>query len=123
MTPSTSCWARRPPAHRPPPRQADTQPAPPSFWTPSSHLSKLSRRVSRERQYNIHPAPRPPDRHHLEMTDNEPHTHAWGTQPEMFGPRHEHRLGIIMAEVRKLPDAARVLDAAVGLGQLAGRMQ
>ena len=57
------------------------------------------------------------------MTDNAPHTHAWGTQPEMFGPRHEHRLGIIMAEVRKLGARVRVLDAAVGLGQLAGRMR
>ena len=57
------------------------------------------------------------------MTDTTPHTHAWGTQPEMFGPRHEHRLGIIMAEVRKLPAGVRVLDAAIGLGQLAGRMR
>jgi SAM-dependent methyltransferase len=51
------------------------------------------------------------------------HTHAWGTQPEMFGPRHEHRLGIIMAEVRGLPPGVRVLDAAIGLGQLAGRVR
>jgi SAM-dependent methyltransferase len=51
-----------------------------------------------------------------------PQTHAWGTQPEMFGPRHEYRLGIIMREVGKLPRHARVLDAAVGLGQLAARM-
>src|SRR5437764_4167915 len=50
-------------------------------------------------------------------------THAWGTQPEMFGPRHEYRLGIILREVEKLPRGARMLDAAVGLGQLAGRMQ
>jgi len=49
-------------------------------------------------------------------------THAWGTQPEMFGPRHEYRLGIILREVAKLPRGARVLDAAVGLGQLATRM-
>src|SRR5437867_7138200 len=41
----------------------------------------------------------------------------------MFGPRHEHRLGIIMAEVRKPPAGVRVLDAAVGLGQLAGRVR
>jgi SAM-dependent methyltransferase len=41
----------------------------------------------------------------------------------MFGPRHEYRLGIIIREVEKLPRGARVLDAAVGLGQLAGRMQ
>jgi len=53
----------------------------------------------------------------------EPTTHAWGTQPEMFGPRHEHRLGMIVREVEKLPRGARMLDGAVGLGQLAVRMQ
>lgn len=52
-----------------------------------------------------------------------PTTHAWGTQPEMFGPRHEHRLGMIVREVETLPPGARVLDGAVGLGQLATRMQ
>lgn len=52
-----------------------------------------------------------------------PTTHAWGTQPEMFGPRHEHRLGMIVREVGKFPRGARVLDGAVGLGQLAVRMQ
>jgi len=51
------------------------------------------------------------------------HTHQWGSQPEMFGPRHEHRLSIILAETKKLPLNARVLDAAVGLGQLARRLQ
>ncbi|MBV9496080.1 MAG: class I SAM-dependent methyltransferase [Acidobacteria bacterium] len=50
-------------------------------------------------------------------------THAWGTQPEMFGPRHEHRLGMIVREVERLPHNARILDGAVGLGQLAVRMQ
>ncbi|HKR62935.1 MAG TPA: class I SAM-dependent methyltransferase [Thermoanaerobaculia bacterium] len=50
-------------------------------------------------------------------------THAWGTQPEMFGPRHEHRLAMIVREVERLPRPARILDGAVGLGQLAGRMQ
>ena len=50
-------------------------------------------------------------------------THPWGTQPEMFGPRHEHRLGMIVRQVERLPRGARVLDGAVGLGQLAGRMQ
>jgi SAM-dependent methyltransferase len=50
-------------------------------------------------------------------------THAWGTQPEMFGPRHEHRLGMIVREVERLPRGSRILDGAVGLGQLAGRMQ
>ncbi len=40
----------------------------------------------------------------------------------MFGPRHEHRLGLILREVQALPRRARLLDAAVGLGQLADRM-
>ena len=40
----------------------------------------------------------------------------------MFGPRHEHRLAMIVREVRGLPSGARILDAAVGLGQLATRM-
>lgn len=52
-----------------------------------------------------------------------PSTHAWGTQPEMFGPRHEHRLGMIVRQVERLPRGARILDGAIGLGQLAGRMQ
>src|SRR5215212_8565229 len=43
------------------------------------------------------------------------HTHAWGTQPEMFGPRHEYRLGMILREVNRLPPGARFLDGAVGL--------
>ena len=55
------------------------------------------------------------------MTDTS--THAWGTQPEMFGPRHEHRLAMILREVERLPRGGRVLDGAVGLGQLAVRMQ
>jgi SAM-dependent methyltransferase len=50
-------------------------------------------------------------------------THAWGTQAEMFGPRHEHRLAMIVREVDRLPKNTRILDGAVGLGQLAGRMQ
>lgn len=41
----------------------------------------------------------------------------------MFGPRHEHRLGMIVREVERLPANARILDGAVGLGQLAVRMQ
>lgn len=52
-----------------------------------------------------------------------PATHAWGTQPEMFGPRHEYRLGLILREAAALPHGGRVLDGAVGLGQLALRMQ
>ena len=50
-------------------------------------------------------------------------THAWGTQPEMFGPRHEHRLAMILREVDRLPAGGRVLDGAVGLGQLAVRIE
>jgi SAM-dependent methyltransferase len=50
-------------------------------------------------------------------------THQWGTQPEMFGPRHEHRLSMILREVGRLPKGTRILDGAVGLGQLAVRMQ
>lgn len=41
----------------------------------------------------------------------------------MFGPRHEHRLGMILRETAKLARGARVLDGAVGLGQLAARMK
>lgn len=51
------------------------------------------------------------------------HTHAWGTQPEMFGPRHEHRLRMILRETARAQRNALVLDAAVGLGQLASRMR
>ena len=50
-------------------------------------------------------------------------THAWGTQPEMFGPRHEHRLSMIVREVARLPRGGRILDGAVGLGQLAGKLR
>jgi len=50
-------------------------------------------------------------------------THKWGTQPEFFGPRHEHRLAMIVREIERLPRGARVLDGAVGLGTLARRMQ
>lgn len=49
-------------------------------------------------------------------------THSWGTQPEMFGPRHQHRLGRMLAALAPLPRGARVLDAACGLGQLAQRL-
>ncbi|HVR43097.1 MAG TPA: class I SAM-dependent methyltransferase [Thermoanaerobaculia bacterium] len=57
------------------------------------------------------------------MSSPQEGTHAWGTQPEMFGPRHEHRLALILRETAKLPPGARVLEAAVGLGQLAARMR
>ncbi len=51
------------------------------------------------------------------------HTHTWGSQPEMFGPRHEYRLAMFTRETAKLPSGSRVLDAAIGLGQLAGRVE
>jgi SAM-dependent methyltransferase len=51
------------------------------------------------------------------------HTHAWGTQPEMFGPRHEHRLELFLQETSRLDPNSRILDAAAGLGQLAVRLR
>ena len=51
------------------------------------------------------------------------HTHTWGSQPEMFGPRHEYRLGLFTRETAGLTRGSRVLDAAVGLGQLAERLR
>ena len=57
------------------------------------------------------------------MLTVETKTHQWGTQAEMFGPRHEHRLAMILRETARFPARARVLDAAVGLGQLAARMK
>lgn len=53
----------------------------------------------------------------------EARTHEWGTQPEMFGPRHEHRLQMFTKETEKLAERSKVLDAAVGLGQLASRLK
>lgn len=41
----------------------------------------------------------------------------------MFGPRHLHRVGLILSALRSIPSNSRVLDAACGLGQLASRMQ
>ncbi|MBI2212741.1 MAG: class I SAM-dependent methyltransferase [Acidobacteria bacterium] len=49
-------------------------------------------------------------------------THRWGSQPEMFGPRHEHRLAMFTHETAKLERGSKILDAAIGLGQLAGRL-
>ncbi len=40
----------------------------------------------------------------------------------MFGPRLEYRLSLILREVGKLRRGSRILDGAVGLGQLAIRM-
>ncbi|HEY4641709.1 MAG TPA: class I SAM-dependent methyltransferase [Thermoanaerobaculia bacterium] len=53
----------------------------------------------------------------------DPHTHEWGTQPQMFGPLHAHRLARIVHEVTRLPRGSRILDGAVGLGTLATRLQ
>jgi SAM-dependent methyltransferase len=50
-------------------------------------------------------------------------THQWGSQPEMFGPRHEHRLAMFVRRLDDMPEGSRILDAAVGLGQLAGRVR
>ena len=41
----------------------------------------------------------------------------------MFGPRHLHRIGLILSALRSLPAHSRILDAACGLGQLASRLQ
>jgi SAM-dependent methyltransferase len=41
----------------------------------------------------------------------------------MFGPRHEHRLAMIVREAERLPRGARILDGAIGLGTLAAKMQ
>ena len=65
----------------------------------------------------------PCERLSRDLRDEQTTTHEWGTQPEMFGPRHEHRLGMILRETAGLPRGARVLDAAVGLGQLGSRMK
>ena len=59
----------------------------------------------------------------LAALTNNMSTHAWGSQPEMCGPRHEHRLAMILRAVSRLPRGSRILDGAVGLGQLAVRMQ
>lgn len=50
-------------------------------------------------------------------------TYAWGTMPEMFGPRHEHRLAMILEETARIPKGLRLLEAAIGLGQLASRLK
>jgi len=83
----------------------------------ASELRKLNLSLA-----NATPAAERPEPVMSGITNAEPHTHQWGTQPEMFGPRHEHRLGMILRETRRLPPASRVLDAAVGLGQLAVRV-
>ena len=42
--------------------------------------------------------------------------------PEMFGPRHEHRIGFILRETARISRGGRLLEAAVGLGQMARRL-
>ena len=56
------------------------------------------------------------------MADNSARTYEWGTMPEMFGPRHEHRIGFILRETGKIRRGGRLLEAAVGLGQMARRL-
>lgn len=41
----------------------------------------------------------------------------------MFGPRHLHRVGLMLSALGALPRQARILDAACGLGQLASRLR
>jgi SAM-dependent methyltransferase len=50
-------------------------------------------------------------------------TYQWGTMPEMFGPRHEHRIGMILDQTRRIDKGSLVLEAAVGLGQLGARLR
>jgi len=52
----------------------------------------------------------------------EPKRQDWGANPELFGPRHEYRLGFFLRETRALPAPTTILDAAVGFGQLASRL-
>jgi Methylase involved in ubiquinone/menaquinone biosynthesis len=40
----------------------------------------------------------------------------------MFGPRHEYRVRMIVERASTLPSGSRILDGAVGLGQLANRL-
>jgi SAM-dependent methyltransferase len=40
----------------------------------------------------------------------------------MFGPRHEVRLAMFLRETEALPSGSKILDGAIGLGQLAGRL-
>jgi 2-polyprenyl-3-methyl-5-hydroxy-6-metoxy-1,4-benzoquinol methylase len=44
------------------------------------------------------------------------------SEPEMYGPRHEHRLAAMLARLDVAP-GARVLDAAAGIGILAEKMR
>jgi SAM-dependent methyltransferase len=48
--------------------------------------------------------------------------HQWGTDAELFGPRHEHRLAMFLRETAKLAPRSRILDAAAGLGTLAAKL-
>lgn len=91
-------------------------------------ITQRLRQASELRKLNLSLARATPARERAELPaseirNTEPHTHQWGTQPEMFGPRHEHRLAMILRETKRLPPASRVLDAAVGLGQLAVRVR
>lgn len=41
----------------------------------------------------------------------------------MFGPRHLHRVGLMLAALRGILPQSRILDAACGLGQLAAKLR
>lgn len=91
-------------------------------------ITQRLRQASELRKVNLSLAKATPATERSELSTSgiscaEPHTHQWGTQPEMFGPRHEHRLGMFLRETARLRPASRVLDAAVGLGQLAARVK
>src|SRR5436309_14521181 len=47
----------------------------------------------------------------------------WGTQTEMFGPRNAHRVGLMFEQLTGLAPRSRVLEAAVGLGDVAERLR
>jgi SAM-dependent methyltransferase len=47
----------------------------------------------------------------------------WGTQAEMFGPRNAHRLGLLFEALDAIAVPSRILDAAVGLGDVAERLR
>ena len=47
----------------------------------------------------------------------------WGTQTEMFGPRNAHRVSLLFAAFGELPRRSVILEAAVGLGDVADRLR
>lgn len=47
----------------------------------------------------------------------------WGTETQMFGPRNAHRVSLIFERLRDVQAGARVLEAAVGVGDVAERLR